>query len=272
MMRVYDCIIDEMLAGYAKSGNPSAVAYKDWPRFSKISYTSDTHGGRLVNNYADEIAESEYNKFEDGGTMPVGSAQVRMNHPDGVSRGGTMRNIVLCLLPAVTLLLVVPASAETITGASRIIDGDSLEVAGRKIDLLGVDAPELGQSCHWPRKVIDCGLIAKSALMDLTAGVSVVCDLEAAQDDGNALGVCRAAGYDLSEGMAHTGCWAVALGDAPQRYKTAMAGAREAERALWRGEFELPWIWRAQVGEGRSVTSLWARKIRINSPLRRRAE
>lgn len=159
-----------------------------------------------------------------------------------------MRNLILHVVPAAALLLAAPASAETITGASRIIDGDSLEVAGRKIDLLGVDAPELGQSCHWPRKVIDCGLIAKSALMDLTAGVSVVCDLEAAQGGGNALGVCRAAGYDLSEGMAHTG-WAVALDEAPQRYKTAMAGARKAERALWRGEFELPWIWRAQAGK-----------------------
>ncbi len=86
MMRVYDCIIDEMLAGYAKSGNPSAVAYKDWPRFSKISYTSDTHGGRLVNNYANDVAKSEYSKFEDGGTMPVGSILAKDSFT--VSAGG----------------------------------------------------------------------------------------------------------------------------------------------------------------------------------------
>lgn len=73
MMRVYDCIIDEMVAGYAKSGDPSATAYKDWTRYSKISYTSDTHGGRFANNYANSVADPEYSKFEDGGEQPVGA-------------------------------------------------------------------------------------------------------------------------------------------------------------------------------------------------------
>lgn len=159
-----------------------------------------------------------------------------------------MKELSLLTVLASVMLAIPPVSAETITGASRIIDGDSLEVAGRKIDLLGVDAPELGQTCNWPTKEINCGLIAKSALMDLTAGVSVVCDLESQQENGNVLGVCRAAGYDLAEGMTHTG-WAVAVEDAPQRYKTAMAGAQTAERALWRGQFTLPWVWRANEGE-----------------------
>lgn len=159
-----------------------------------------------------------------------------------------MRELSLLTVFTSAMLMVAPASAETITGASRIIDGDSLEVAGRKIDLVGVDAPELGQTCNWPKKEINCGLIAKSALMDLTAGVAVVCDLESHEKDGNILGVCRAAGYDLAEGMTHTG-WAVATEDAPQRYKTAMAGAQSAGRALWRGRFTPPWIWRANEGE-----------------------
>lgn len=146
------------------------------------------------------------------------------------------------------LALANTVNAETLTGASRIIDGDSLEVAGQKIDLQGVDAPELGQTCSWPNKEIDCGLIAKAALMDLTAGTPVVCELEARAQDGNSLGVCRAAGYDLAEGMAHTG-WALATDDAPRRYKTAMLGAQNAGRALWKGRFTPPWIWRANKEE-----------------------
>ena len=145
---------------------------------------------------------------------------------------------------AALCLAAAPVWAETITGASRIIDGDSLEVAGQEIDLQGVDAPEMDQTCSWPKKQINCGLIAKSALMDLTAGATVVCDIEAVQGNGVALGVCRAAGYDLAEGMAHTG-WAVATEDAPSHYKAAMAGAQTAERALWKGRFTPPWIWRA---------------------------
>ncbi len=155
-----------------------------------------------------------------------------------------MKKIAFVNTCAAFCLVAMPVSADTITGASRIIDGDSLEVAGQKIDLQGVDAPEMGQTCSWPKKQIDCGLIAKSALMDLTAGVSVVCDIGAVQGNAVALGVCRAAGYDLAEGMAHTG-WAVATKDAPPRYKAAMAGAQTAQRALWKGWFTPPWIWRA---------------------------
>lgn len=135
--------------------------------------------------------------------------------------------------------------AETLTGTSRIIDGDTLEVAGRKVDLQGIDAPELGQTCRWPNKEIDCGLIAKSALMDLTAGSDVVCQVGGESRNGAALGICRASGYDLAEGMAHTG-WALAQEDAPQRYRAAMDGARKAGRALWRGTFTPPWEWRAE--------------------------
>lgn len=146
------------------------------------------------------------------------------------------------------LLATTTVNAETLTGASRIIDGDSLEVAGKKIDLQGVDAPELGQTCSWPNKEINCGLIAKAALMDLTAGTAVVCEIEAQKHNGNALGVCRAAGYDLAEGMAHTG-WAMATESAPRRYKAAMLGAQNAGRALWKGRFTAPWVWRASKEE-----------------------
>ncbi|WP_282609877.1 thermonuclease family protein [Pelagibius sp. Alg239-R121] len=159
-----------------------------------------------------------------------------------------MNRFLVTAVSAVLFLTVAPAFGETITGASRIIDGDSLEVAGQKIDLQGIDAPELEQTCSWPKKEIDCGLIAKSALMDLTAGASVICDVEGLGESGNALGVCRAAGYDIAEGMAHTG-WAMATEDAPSRYKKAMLGAQNAGRALWRGRFTSPWVWRANQEE-----------------------
>jgi endonuclease YncB( thermonuclease family) len=142
--------------------------------------------------------------------------------------------------------------------ASRIIDGDRLVVSGRKIDLKGIDAPELNQSCHWPKGEIACGLIARSALMDLTAGASLVCEVELKGENGFALGECRASGYDLAEGMAHTG-WALATEDAPERYRKAMTGARNAGRALWKGRFTAPWLWRgiqeraAQQGKSETV-------------------
>ena len=70
---VYDCLIKEMTAGYAKSGIKVAMFYNDWSGFAKAPYQSATHGNRYVNNYANAVGETEYGRFEDGGKMPVGS-------------------------------------------------------------------------------------------------------------------------------------------------------------------------------------------------------
>ena len=42
---------------------------------------------------------------------------------------------------------MVPASAETLTGGARIIDADTVEIAGEKLPLEGIDAPESRQTC-----------------------------------------------------------------------------------------------------------------------------
>ena len=51
-----------------------------------------------------------------------------------------------------------------ITGKPRIIDGDTLEIAGERIRLHGIDAPESGQTCVADGKRWHCGVEASSAL------------------------------------------------------------------------------------------------------------
>lgn len=68
----YECLKPEMLAAYAKSGSATAKSYAGWPSFNTRPYVSSTHGGRYVNNYANE-AGGAYGKFEKAGAMPVGT-------------------------------------------------------------------------------------------------------------------------------------------------------------------------------------------------------
>ncbi len=152
--------------------------------------------------------------------------------------------LALALLPAIFS----PAALAGITGPPRIIDGDTVEVQGTVIRLYGIDAPELGQACRIGAHAYDCGEISRTALLDLTAGISVTCALaptspEDGTQDGR-IGHCTADDYDLSEGMAYTG-WALALRRVSERYVTFEEGARAAGRGLWRGQFVAPWDWRA---------------------------
>jgi hypothetical protein len=68
----YDCLLNELKAAYAKSGNDIALSYADWPRYSKQAYQSGTHGGRYVQNYANATARA-YGAYENAGRMPVGA-------------------------------------------------------------------------------------------------------------------------------------------------------------------------------------------------------
>lgn len=68
----YDCLVKDLVAGYAKSGLTVAGYYKDWKNYANQPYVSDTHGGRYVNNFGNSLAAG-YNKYEKAGRMPVGA-------------------------------------------------------------------------------------------------------------------------------------------------------------------------------------------------------
>lgn len=163
-----------------------------------------------------------------------------------LSRVGAF-SMVFTLLTAAAPVL----GEEPLEGTPGIIDGDTLVLEGAHLQLVGIDAPELGQICVLRGKCYDCGDIARAALLDLTAGSRVSCrriepaDGAQASDEPGEGGpaVCTVDGYDLSEGMVYTG-WALAEPSKPKRYATFQSGARAAKRGLWRGAFVTPWDWR----------------------------
>jgi endonuclease YncB( thermonuclease family) len=152
-------------------------------------------------------------------------------------------------IAAALTALLAPGSASAVgeaRGPASAVDGDTLEIAGQAFHLRGIDAPEPGQECRWPNKTIDCGEIAKLALMDLLAGATVTCRPAGdAAADGGRTALCVADGFDLSANMVHTG-WALADPQAGGDYAAVEARARTAQRGVWKGEFVPPWEWRAR--------------------------
>lgn len=149
--------------------------------------------------------------------------------------------LIVYLLPA--LLWLGPASAESgivVRGTPTIIDGDSIELSGKRLQLYGIDSPENGVPCERvDGQSLDCGSIARSALLDLTAGVDVVCQMVESEPSGAMTATCDAAGYSLNRNMIYTG-WAVVDRSVTENFIEVEAEAKRAQRGLWRFRLEAP--------------------------------
>lgn len=149
------------------------------------------------------------------------------------------------ILGAMVVSSVASASPVTIKGKPDIRSGDTLSIHGTVLHLKGIDAPEKGQFCRVAGgRAFDCGLVSKTALMDLTVAVSVTCQLTGSKRGAVPVAQCFAGGYDLSKGMVHTG-WALAWPRTGTIYSAVEVSARKSSRGMWRGKFITPWDWRS---------------------------
>jgi endonuclease YncB( thermonuclease family) len=144
--------------------------------------------------------------------------------------------MIRTVLIATCLLVGRPALATDITGVPTVIDGQTLEVGGRRFKLWGIAAPEPRQTCVIRGRDYNCGRISTTALMDLVAGGNVTCRPVKGTKD---VARCYAGGYELSEGMIHTG-WALAMPRDHARFARIEAKAAVARRGLWQGKFAMP--------------------------------
>ncbi len=130
---------------------------------------------------------------------------------------------------------------QEIAGFAEAIDGDSLQISGVEIRLIGLDAPELAQWCQTRAgRDYACGVEAKAWLRRQTQQGALRCTVEGRDRFGRALALCRRGEIDLNAEMVRQG-QALAFG----RYKREEAEARDAARGLWAGAFQRPAEWRA---------------------------
>ena len=69
------------------------------------------------------------------------------------------------------------ADADIVGGPTRVVDGDTLIVAGQRVRLQGIDAPERQQTCRRAGTRYPCGAEATQALRRRIGRGTVVCTI-----------------------------------------------------------------------------------------------
>jgi hypothetical protein len=98
--------------------------------------------------------------------------------------------VAFWLFPGPTIV-----SGRVLDGAS-VFDGDTLRIAGQRIRLYGIDAPELDQTCAdgWP-----AGQEARRALAGIVTTRPLDCRYVTTDIYRRSVAICRVDGVDLSE-------------------------------------------------------------------------
>ncbi len=81
------------------------------------------------------------------------------------------------------------SQASTVSGTARVVDGDTLDVAGTRVRLNGLAAPERGEPG---------GREATRFMVDAVRGETVSCQLKGEQSYDRMIGVCFVDGEDLA--------------------------------------------------------------------------
>ena len=132
----------------------------------------------------------------------------------------------------------------------RIVDGDTLDLDGRRHRLFGIDAPESGAVCNGADgRPWRCGEAATRRLVELTGqagSTGPVCRDEPGQRDryGRHISRCFVGDRDVAEQLVREGFgWAFVRYS--EDYVAAERAARRARIGVWQAPNEPAWEWRA---------------------------
>ena len=158
---------------------------------------------------------------------------------------------MLCRLAIPVLVLLAPFAAYAeITGKAKAIDGDTIEIDGKQINLYGIDAPEIGQTCWFERGEFPCGKSARESLWVYVKGQELTCREKPAGAEGGTSAICFAEGRDLGEHMIRRG-WALTDRKHGADYTELEEEARRQRLGLWNFKFTKPWDWRVMMREAK---------------------
>ncbi len=142
-------------------------------------------------------------------------------------------------------IAVIPPDG-VVSGAAHVVDGDTIDVAGTRIRLEGIDAPEAGQTCQSARgEPWDCGTEATRLMVRLTQGRRVDCRSGGLDKYGRLLATCFVDQLDINAEMVRRGlAWAFVRYS--RVYVNEEAAARTTLVGIWQGAAMPAWQYRAQ--------------------------
>lgn len=151
--------------------------------------------------------------------------------------------LLIVILGALILAKVDGLSDRRFSGRFIAIDGDTLASGKTRYRLLGIDAPELRQSCGVDDQSWACGQAARDFLRDVLDRGEVECSGSKTDKYSRLLVRCSFDGKDVgslvvAEGLAVTTEFFL--------YAQEEEHARTQRLGLWSGAFERPRDWRRE--------------------------
>jgi len=136
------------------------------------------------------------------------------------------------------------AVASSLEGRVTVIDGDTLQMHGKRIRLHGIDAPESGQTCRSQSgKTYRCGQLAAKQMAKYTKRKTIRCNVRDTDRYGRLVAVCFADGQDINKQIVIDG-FALAYRRYYHDYIDAERNAKREKAGMWHGAFIKPWDWR----------------------------
>lgn len=136
-----------------------------------------------------------------------------------------------------------PQVPNGLSGIASVIDGDTLDLHGKRIRLHGIDAPESQQSCSRDGLSWRSGQQASLALSDHIGSRTLRCEQRDIDRYKRIVAVCYLGVEDVNAWLVRSG-WAMAYRQYSKDYIVVEMEARTAHAGIWAGEVQPPWEWR----------------------------
>ena len=125
----------------------------------------------------------------------------------------------------------------------KIIDGDTIHLNNEKIRFIGIDTPELKQTCNKNNEIINCGIQARKLLINKIGKNKVNCVREDKDQYNRTLAECFVNDLSLSRFLVREG-YAFAYRKYSKKFIEDENFAKNNNMGMWSMTFEYPWDWR----------------------------